>query len=234
MSIYAIGDLHLSFQTNKPMDIFGEQWKDYEEKIKNNWKKEINNNDLVILLGDFSWAMKLEETILDFKFIHDLPGIKVLIKGNHDYWWTSITKMNNLMQENKFYDINFIQNNAFYYKDYAIIGTRGWTFSDSENATKMLNRELIRLENSILDIKNREEKRVICAMHYPPITLDMINKNEKSPYIELLNKYNINNCYYGHLHGKSHIDAVEGEIDGVNLKLLSSDYIDFKPEKIAD
>lgn len=234
MSIFAIGDLHLSFQSNKPMDIFGEPWKDYEEKIKKNWLNQVSKNDLVIILGDFSWAMKLDETLLDFKFLHDLPGIKALIKGNHDYWWTSLTKMNKFMSDNEFDNINFIQNNTFYYENYAIVGTRGWIFSDSDNATKMHKRELARLENSILSINNREDKKIICVMHYPPVTKDMINKNIKSPYIELLNKYNINNCYYAHLHAKSHNDAVEGTIDEVNLKLLSSDYLDFKPEKIVD
>lgn len=234
MSIFAIGDLHLSFQTKKPMDIFGEQWRDYEEKIKNNWNEEIKENDLVILVGDFSWSMKLEDTILDFNFIHNLPGTKILIKGNHDYWWTSLTKMNNFMKENNFYDINFIQNNAFYYENYAIVGTRGWTFSDSENAEKMLNRELIRLENSILSVENRENKKIICAMHYPPITIEMVKKNETSPYIELLKKYKIDNCYYGHLHGKAHADAVEGIFNNVNLNLISSDYLNFKPKKIVE
>ena len=234
MAIYVIGDLHLSFQTKKPMDIFGEQWKDYEKKIKNNWLKQINKNDLVILAGDFSWAMNLDESLLDFEFIHNLPGTKVLIKGNHDYWWTSLTKMKNFVEKNGFNDINFIHNNAFYYKDYAVVGTRGWTISETENSEKMLNRELIRLENSILNIQNRENKKIICVMHYPPITTEMIKKNEKSLYIELLKKYKIDNCYYGHLHGKTQIGSVEGNIDGVNLMLRSSDYVNFIPKKIAE
>lgn len=234
MSIFAIGDLHLSFQTNKPMDIFGMQWENYITKLENNWINNISKDDLIILMGDFSWAMNLEETLLDFKFIDKLPGTKILIKGNHDYWWTTISKMNNFLNKNNIKNVFFLQNNSYNYNNYSIVGTRGWSFTESENSNKMINRELSRLKNSILSIKNIESKKIICVMHYPPITKEMQKNNQKSPYLELLKKYQINNCYYGHLHGKAHNDAVEGIIDGIKLELLSSDYINFNPKKITE
>ena len=233
MAIYAIGDLHLSFQTNKPMDIFGDQWKNYLEKLEKNWRKLIYDDDLVILLGDFSWGMNLKDTLLDFKFIDSLPGIKVLIKGNHDFWWKSLKKNNDFIKENGFKNIFFIQNNSFEYKGYAIVGTRGWSFLNSENSEKMKNREAIRLTNSILSVQNRESKKIICAMHYPPVTEEMVLRNDIGPYLQILKKYNINNCYYGHLHGRSHCEAVEGEIEGIRLELVSSDYINFEPKRIT-
>lgn len=234
MSIYAIGDLHLSFSTNKPMNIFGDNWNNYEEKLKENWLKKINNNDIVILPGDFSWAMNLNETLEDFRFLNDLPGKKILLKGNHDYWWTTVTNINKFLKDNNFSNIEFLHNNAFCYEDSLIVGTRGWSFNETENSEKMLKRELIRLELSIkYGIDNYKYNNIICAMHYPPITKNMVEENIKSEYIELMKKYKINTCIYGHLHGNSHNEAVEENIDEVNLKLVSSDYLEFDPELIV-
>lgn len=230
MSIYAIGDLHLSADNSKPMDIFGESWKNHTEKIKKNWQEKITNNDLVILPGDFAWEMNLKDMYLDFKYINDLPGIKVLTKGNHDYWWTTLKKMNDFITDNKFKNIYFINNNAIEYENYCIVGTRGWDFKENSELEKMQNRELMRLRNSIeYAISNFGGKEIICALHYPPITKKMIEDNEKSPYLEMLKEYHIRVCIYGHLHGKSHIEAVEGNIDGIELKLVSSDYLKFNP-----
>lgn len=253
MSIYAIGDLHLSFNTDKPMDIFGIAWENYEEKLKENWIKKIEPEDVVILPGDFSWAMKLEDTKKDFEYLNSLPGKKILSKGNHDYWWKTVKSMQEFIKECNFTNIEFLNNNAFIYENNIIIGTRGWAFTESENSIKMYNRETIRLENSIqyaiqlvknknskkeemsenLDnIKNEnfvENYRIICALHYPPITKTMIENNIQSEYINIMKKYNIQTCIYGHLHGKSHNEAVEGIIEGVNLQLVSSDYLKFDP-----
>lgn len=230
MSIYAIGDLHLSFDNSKPMDIFGDKWKNHVEKIRENWLKHIKEDDLVILPGDFSWAMHIKDMYLDFKFINDLPGIKVLLKGNHDYWWTTLKSMNKFIDENGFKNIYFLNNNSFEYKNYSIVGTRGWNFNEDENFEKMQNRELNRLRNSIEDSKNKnKDNEIICALHYPPISRNMIEKNIKSPYLELLKEYNIKECIYGHLHGESHKEAVENIVDGINLKLTSADYLDFEP-----
>lgn len=236
MAIYAIGDLHLAFNENKPMDIFGENWKDHEKKIADNWKKTINDEDLVVLPGDFSWAMNIKNTIDDFKYLNDLPGKKILTKGNHDYWWTTLKSMNNFLAEQKIKNISFILNNAIEYDKYIIIGTRGWPFENSEKGYKMLKRELARLENSIAYAKTYfdNKKEIICALHYPPITKLMLDNNIKSDYLEILKKYSINKCIYGHLHGQSHIDAVEGMIEGIELKLVSCDYLNFMPIIIAE
>lgn len=230
MSIYAIGDLHLSFDNSKPMDVFGDKWKNHIEKIRKNWLEQVKDEDLVILPGDFSWAMHLKDMYLDFKFINDLPGIKLLIKGNHDYWWTTLKSMNNFLIENNFNNIYFLNNNSFEYENYSIVGTRGWNFNEDDNLEKMQRRELIRLRNSIEDSKRKSiNKEIICALHYPPINEKMIEKNIKSPYLELLKENNIKDCIYGHLHGEFHKEAIEKIIDGISLKLVSSDYLDFKP-----
>ena len=233
MSIYAIGDLHLSFGTDKPMNVFGVNWENYEEKLKMYWNESINEEDTVLIPGDFSWATYLKDTFKDFEFLSRLNGKKILLKGNHDYWWTTLKSMRNFLEENNFLNIDFIFNSSIELEEVIVVGTRGWALNDTENSEKMLNRELSRLEMSIKDAKQKNEnKKIICMMHYPPINNNIIEKNEKSAYIELMKKYGITQCIYGHLHGKSHIDAVEGCIDGVNLKLVSSDYIGFKPVKI--
>lgn len=232
MAIYAIGDLHLSFGEDKPMDIFGDNWKNHYEKIKNNWNKKIKDEDTVLLPGDFSWAIDLEGTKKDFEYLNSLPGKKVMINGNHDYWWTTSKKMNDFLEENNFKDIYFIKNNAIQISNLIIVGTRGWSFTDTENGEKMYNRETIRLENSIKYAYQNfqtENCKIICMLHYPPITKTMIAKNEPSKYLEILKKYNINHLIYGHLHGESHLDAVEGNVDGVELKLVSSDFLNFEP-----
>ena len=232
MSIYAIGDLHLSFSTDKPMDVFGKEWNNYEEKLIEKWNLMIKEDDLVILPGDFSWAMYLEETEKDFEYLSKLPGKKIIVKGNHDYWWTTIKKMNSFLEEKNLNNIDFIFNNAKRYKNYIIVGTRGWYFGEDEECEKMLNREILRLENSIkcgLNLMGDDNLEIICAMHYPPITKNMIESNKKSPYLELMKKYNIERCIYGHLHGQAHSEAVEGIVDGVKLKLVSSDYLKFEP-----
>lgn len=233
MSIYAIGDLHLSFGVDKPMDIFGNKWQNYEEKIKENWICKISENDTVILPGDFSWATYMEDSIKDFEFINRLPGHKILIKGNHDYWWSTLKKLNEFIVNNNFSNINFIMNNSIECEEAMIVGTRGWTFNDTDNSDKMSKREVARLELSIKDALNRNtEKEIICVMHYPPITKNMVQNNEQSPYIAMMKKYGIKKCIYGHLHGMSHKEAVEENIDGVDLKLVSSDYLQFNPCKL--
>ena len=213
MAIYTIADLHLSFLENKPMNIFGDNWKDHEEKIKDNWMKKIKEEDCVILPGDFSWAMYLENTKLDFQYLNNLPGRKILLKGNHDYWWTTLNKMNKFLKDNDFKNINFLYNNSYLVENKIIVETRGWNILDNDDNRKMIKREAIRLELSIQDGIARfgNEKEIIAFMHYPPIGKnDIIQKNE---FINILKKYEIHKCYYGHLHGISHKEAIEGNID---------------------
>lgn len=229
MSIYAISDLHLSFNTNKPMDIFG--WNNYEEKISQDWRKNVKEEDLVLLTGDFSWEMKLENTYKDFQFINNLPGKKLLLKGNHDLWWTTLKRMREFLKEKEFNNIDFIYNNSYEFENYIIAGTRGWNLvSENIDDKKIKDRELLRLENSIIDgiQKYGEDKPIIVCMHYPPLLKDLKN-NE---FTKILEKYNVKYCLYGHLHGKSHINVFDGIYNNVNYKMVSCDYTGFKLIKI--
>ncbi len=236
MSIYVMGDLHLPFGVNKPMDVFGDGWQGYTEKIKEDWNKKVKNEDIVILAGDFSWATYLEDTYKDFEYLCALPGKKIMLKGNHDYWWTTIKSMKKYLEENNFNNIDFIYNNSFLIEDKIIVGTRGWALLDTENSRKMVKREAARLELSLKSAieKYGEQKEIICIMHYPPV-LATYMKNEytyNSEFLDVMKKYNVKRCYYGHLHGASHKDAIEGNVEGINLKLISGDYLNFKLEKI--
>lgn len=233
MAIYVIGDLHLSFETDKPMNIFGEHWQNHEEKVKENWIKKVNEDDTVILPGDFSWGMYLEETINDFKFLNDLPGKKILLKGNHDYWWTTLSKMRKFLKENNFNNIDFLYNNSYLVEDKIIVGTRGWiTNSKSEENYKILKRENDRLklsiENGLKTFGN--DKEIIAFIHYPPFYKEMVPK--EIDFNQTLKDYNIKTCIYAHLHGESHKEAIEGIFNGINYKLVSCDYLNFDLIKI--
>lgn len=232
MSIYTIGDLHLSFGMNKPMDIFGVNWEGHFEKIEKNWKEQVKENDLVVLPGDFSWAMNLNDTIEDFKYLSRLPGKKLLLKGNHDYWWSTLKKMRQFIKDNEFGDIDFIQNNSYLYEDKIIVGTRGWIYDTKTENTKILKREKLRLELSLNDAVEKYgiEKEIIVFMHYPPFGKEEILK--ENDLKETLKKYNIKKCLYGHLHGESCQDAIQEGIDGIEYNLVSSDYLDFNLKKI--
>lgn len=240
MSIYTIGDLHLSFHENKPMSIFGKNWEDHEEKIRNNWIENVKENDLVVLPGDFSWSTYLEDTYEDFKYLNSLPGKKVLLKGNHDYWWTTVTSMRNFLKENDFRDIDFVYNSAYEFENIIIAGTRGWSKAEEGDNQKLIKREVSRLELSIqqgIKIINSEEnsknkKEIVVFMHYPPIIKENIHKNETNEFIQILKKYDIKRCYYAHLHGASINDAIEGQYFGIEFKLVSADGLDFKLLKI--
>ncbi len=234
MAIYTIADLHLSFNENKPMDIFGEIWYKHEEKIKYNWEQKVKENDLVVLPGDFSWSMKLEDTYKDFKYLNNLPGKKILLKGNHDYWWTTITKMKKFIEESNFNTIEFLQNDSLEFENVIIAGTRGWVINDIENE-KIINRELERLKLSLKDAQNKlnsEKKEIIVFMHYPPITYQAINSLEILRFVEVMKQYNVKRCYYGHLHSDSIKTAFEGNHQGIEFKLISADYLNFTPIKV--
>ena len=230
MSIYVIGDLHLSFKENKPMSIFGDNWEGHEEKIKNNWIENVKEEDLVILPGDFSWATYLKDTDLDFEYLNKLLGKKLLLKGNHDYWWTTVTSMRNFLKENEFENIDFIYNNSYEFEDKIIVGTRGWSQTEDGEDKRLLKREALRLELSIQHGINTygDDKEIVVFMHYPPITNSNLTKNETNEFIQILQKYNIKKCFYGHLHGASIKEAVEGEHFGINFKLVSADGLNFK------
>ena len=230
MSIFVIGDLHLSFKNPKPMDIFGENWAGHEEKIRNNWIEKVKEDDLVILPGDFSWETYLEDTKLDFEYLNSLPGKKLLLKGNHDYWWTTVTAMRHFLKENNFTNIDFLYNNSYEFENKIICGTRGWSIIDEEMDKKLINREFIRLELSLKDgIQNYgENKEIIVFMHYPPITKAKVISQQEAEFVELMKKYNVKKCYYGHLHGASIADAIQGDVEGIDFKLVSADGLDFQ------
>ena len=235
MSIYVIGDLHLSFAKPKPMGIFGNNWENHEEKIRQDWISKVSNEDTVIMPGDFSWATYIEDAYLDFKYLDELPGKKILLKGNHDYWWTTVTSMKKFIEEKGFNTIDFLYNNSIEVENKLIVGTRGWTFQETENSVKMINRECQRLELSIKDAieKNQDgSKEIIAFLHYPPLSKALLIENRHLEFYNVLKKYDIKTCYYGHLHGNSHADAVNGEVSGITFKLVSADYLDFKLLKI--
>ena len=230
MSIYVIADLHLYFSIDKPMNIFGNNWEKHAEKIKDNWIKKVKPEDTVLIPGDFSWATYLEDTYEDFKFLNELPGRKILLKGNHDYWWTTLNKMNNYIKNSGFENINFLYNNSYLIEDKIIVGTRGWIGNLNTENIKILKRENERLKLSIKDgiQKYGNVKEIIALMHYPPFIKD----NMEVDFIKTLKEYNVKKCYYGHLHAESHKDAVEGKIENIEFKLVSSDYMNFDLVKI--
>lgn len=235
MSIYTIGDLHLSFHESKPMGIFGENWKGHEEKIKKDWIERVKESDLVVIPGDFSWATYLENTYEDFCYLNDLPGKKLILKGNHDYWWTTLTSMRKFLKENNFNSIDFVYNTAYEFEDYIIAGTRGWGQNEERENQKLLKREVIRLELSLeqaVKLNQNKEKEIIVFLHYPPIIQNNLNKHEMSEFVKVIKKYDIKRCYYGHLHSTSIREAVEGNYGGIDFKLVSADGLDFKLLKI--
>ncbi|WP_123054800.1 metallophosphoesterase [Clostridium sp. JN-1] len=227
MALFAISDLHLDLNGEKPMDVFGENWHKHDEKLKKNWMAKIKDEDTVMIAGDISWSIKIENGMQDLDWIHSLPGNKIMIKGNHDYWWSSITKLNNLYD-----DMKFIQNNFFTYNDYAICGTRGWILPESENFSehdkKIYNREIIRLRLSLDSAAKQGFNKFICMIHYPPVS----EKLAESGFTQVFEEYNVSKVIYGHLHGTSTSRALNGEFNNVKYLLTSSDFLKFDPVKI--
>lgn len=227
MSLYGISDLHLSLDADKSMEIFS-GWENYVERIKCNWIQAVESSDTVVIPGDVSWSTSLESAKTDFEFINNLPGEKIILKGNHDYWWTTMKKMENFIFENGFNSIKIINNNHYRYEQYGICGTRGWINENEEPADqKVLRREAGRLEASIQSAL-RDNLEPIIFLHYPVIYRNEVNVE----MLEVLLKYGIKQCFYGHLHGRSTEYAINGESDNIKHKLISSDYLHFCPHKI--
>lgn len=225
MSLFAIADLHLSLGEDKPMDIFS-GWIDYIGRLEKNWKSIITDNDTVVIAGDISWAMKLEETYTDFEFIDTLPGNKIFLKGNHDYWWGTKSKIDKFLKANSLNSISILFNNSYTCDDYAVCGTRGWFLeNDSYEDIKVLNREVGRLRMSI-DSALNTGKEPIVFLHYPPI----YSGAECCEIMDVLVEYNIKKCYYGHIHGHRNIkNAFEGIYKGIDFRLISCDSVAFTP-----
>lgn len=227
MALYAIGDPHLSLTSRKPMDIFGGNWVGYVEKLKAGFQC-VAPEDTVVLCGDLSWGMSLAESERDFAFLNNLPGRKIILKGNHDYWWTTASKMAHFFQEHDF-RFELLHNSCLLYGEKAICGTRGWFLDEDKNGhnQKVFHRELLRLEASL---KAAGERPKLAFLHYPPL----YQGYRCGEILELLERYRVRACYYGHLHGGSHRLALEGIHGGVEYHLIAGDFLGFRPLKICE
>lgn len=230
MALYAIGDLHLSLGTNKPMDVFGASWENHSEKLREAFSA-LTPEDVTVLCGDLSWGMDLAEAREDFGFIDRLPGKKLILKGNHDYWWSTAAKMQRFFLENGFKTLDILNNNCFFYgEQVAICGTRGW-FYEEETGTahdrKILNRELMRLETSL---KAAGEREKYVFLHYPPKYGAYVCEE----ILALFLRYEVRLCCSGHIHGKGLSHIFEGNFRGVTYKTVSADRLDFRPLRILD
>ena len=227
MALYTIGDTHLSFAKDKPMDIFGDRWTNHAEKLKKGFST-LTDDDICVICGDISWGMGLEETREDFLFIHRLPGKKIVLKGNHDYWWSTASKAKKFFAENGIDSIDILHNNCFEYGDYAICGTRGWFYEEEkgvEHDRKIMLRELMRLEASLVAAG---DKKKLVFLHYPPVYM----KYECREILELFKTYDVKLCCYGHIHGKGCAHAFNGWRGGTEFMLVSADHVDFTPVKL--
>ena len=230
MALYVLGDLHLSLASDKPMDVFGSKWADHDRRLRENFA-QLTNADTTVLCGDLSWAMSLEEASEDLRFIDALPGRKIILKGNHDYWWATAAKMQALFQLLGISSIEILHNNCCLYGETALCGTRGWFFEEESGGAhdrKIMNREIMRLDASL---KAAGEREKLCFLHYPP--------RYGAEYVcreitELLSAYGVRECYYGHLHGPGQKGAVQGWVEGIHYQLVSADYLGFIPRKIRD
>ncbi len=224
MSLFAIGDLHLSFGVNKQMDIFS-GWECYQQRLEENWRETIEKTDTVVIAGDISWGMTLEQAKKDFAFLESLPGQKILMKGNHDYWFSTRKKAEDFFVQEGFSSLQILFNNAFEYQDISICGTRSWINEPGQpQEQKVMDREVGRMKLSL----SQARQQPLVFLHYPPL----YRNNSFDKMIDLLQEYQVKEVYYGHLHEKACHYAVQGEIDGIRYRLISADYLQFKPLKI--
>lgn len=235
MSLYVIGDTHFSSVRNKPMDVFGGKWLNYDKKLIDSIGECMTENDTLVICGDFSWGMSLDDTISDFKLLDSFPGKKYLLKGNHDYWWDTVSKMKNFFKNNNITSIDFLHNNFFTYNEKIVLcGTRGWMYDirdPSSKDDKIFKREVQRLRQSLETSKNNAfDKEIVCFLHYPPIFRDY----EINEFTDILMEYGVKRCYYGHLHADSIKYAFTGEKKGIQYFLVSADSVDFKPVLISE
>ena len=229
MALYAIGDLHLCLGAPKPMDVFGGAWVGYMEKLRQGFRV-IGPEDTTVLMGDLSWALDLPSARADFSWIQQIPGRKIILKGNHDYWWSTAAKFEKFCRENEFTQMNLLNNNCYFYEDYAICGTRGWFFEEEKSGThdeKVFRRELMRLETSL---QAAGERPILCFLHYPPL----YQGYECPQILALLEQYRVKLCCYGHLHGPTIRRRLEGKWGETEFSLISADYLGFQPKKICE
>ncbi len=225
--LFTISDLHLSFGADKPMDVF-HGWENYTERLAANWKRTVKEDDTVVLIGDTSWSLDLKGAIKDFKFLHSLPGKKIILKGNHDYWWSTANKINSFFADNGFSDMMILHNNYYTNGKIAICGTRGWEYDSKESEKKIVLRECGRLEASLKGAAEQGLKTLV-FLHYPPVYADFLCE----PIISVLKKYEIKQVFYGHIHGVGQNNSLK-KYEDINMKLVSSDCIDFTPYYICE
>lgn len=225
MRIFAIGDLHLSHGIEKPMDLFGDHWKEHTQKIKDNWEKHITSEDIILIPGDISWAMRLKEATPDLDWLDALPGKKICIRGNHDYWWDRPKKLADAYPQ-----MVFLQNTAYSLDKITLCGTRGWMCPNPIHFTaedeRLFIRELTRLKLSLDHAMKQDAQEIWVMLHYPPTYGD----NKQSPITDLLKHYPVKKVIYGHLHDQTSWDmALKGSIEGIDYHLVSADYLQFNP-----
>lgn len=228
MAIYTISDLHLSLGADKPMEVFGSVWDNYTDRLQAQWQMLVRPEDTVLIPGDISWATYLEHAYEDLNFIHRLNGKKIILKGNHDYWWSTLSKLNLFLEKHKLDSIRFLQNTAVLCEDTVICGTRGWSIPTSKSSAedrKIFDREKIRLVLSLEEGKRLSGSRLVVAMHYPPVE----KGNANTQMLDIMREYGVEKCVYGHLHADSQKYAPIGEFGGICLQLVSCDYTDFTP-----
>lgn len=234
MSLFVISDLHLSLgeNINKPMEVFGTRWQNYISKLERNWKCVVSDSDNVVISGDISWAVKLEEAVPDIKFIDSLPGTKYILKGNHDFWWQTNAKMNRMFEKNDIKTVKILYNNAYKLDNLIICGSRGW-FTDKQQQNtvgnveyeKIINREVIRLRLSLNEatrLKEKNDCEIIVFLHFPPVYHDFVSRE----ILDVLHEFKITRCYFGHIHGVYNIPK-SYEYEGVKFSLTSADFLDF-------
>lgn len=229
MSIYCIGDLHLSgWPQAKPMEVFGPQWLGHTHKVKENWLATVQPEDVVLVCGDISWAMSLEGAAPDLQWLARLPGRKILLRGNHDYWWSGPTKL-----RSRYPEFEFLQNDAILLGSLAVCGSRGWKVPSNEEFSpedqKIYARELLRLELSFKSALQQGAKDILCVLHFPPF----FKEDEENGFTELFRNYPVRQVVFGHIHGEKHVSVFQGEREGVGYRLCSCDICDFQPVKIV-
>jgi len=225
MAVYTIADLHLSFGTDKPMDVFS-GWENYTDRIAQNWQRLVTPEDTVVIAGDISWAMDIKDTVKDFTYLNNLNGKKILMKGNHDYWWATKSKMDKFLAENGFDTMSILHNTYYEAGGIAICGSRGWFYdAEKDEDMKVLHREVGRLKMSIEPAIKAGLEPVV-FLHYPPV----YNNTECAEIMNVLREYKIKKCFYGHIHGGNAAKrAVTGEYDGIIFRLVACDYLKFTP-----
>ncbi len=229
MALFVIGDTHLSLSVNKPMDVFG-GWQNYMQRLEENWKAVVQPEDTVVIPGDVSWGMSMEEAKADFTFLHQLPGKKILMKGNHDYWWTTRSKMDKFFEENQFTTLTVLHNSSISAEGVSLCGSRGWMFEQGqEHDKKLITRECGRIRASLQDAKRFGEQEKILFLHYPPIFM----QDSIPEFLELMQEYGVKRCYYGHIHSQGCRYAFQGDWNGVHLEMISADFLRFTPKKIG-